>query len=76
MEFKIKAFEDRTIYAKTNIVSLKNIQASEVEPFIRSRLSMYGAVQVNDADNKIIITDIVKDFIFCFSVFFFACVFE
>lgn len=57
MELKIKAFEDRTIYAKTRVVALKNVRASEVEPFIKSRLSMYGAVQVNDADNKIIITD-------------------
>lgn len=57
MELKIKTFEDKTIYAKTRIVPLKNVKASEVEPFIRSRLSVYGAVQVNDAANTMIVTD-------------------
>jgi type II secretory pathway component GspD/PulD (secretin) len=57
MELKIKAFEDRTIYAKTKIVPLENVDASEIEPFISTRLSMYGKVQVNDVANTLIITD-------------------
>jgi type II secretory pathway component GspD/PulD (secretin) len=57
MEIKIKAFEDKAIYAKTKIVQLKNVKASEIEPFIKLRLSTYGAVQVNDISNEIIITD-------------------
>ncbi len=57
VKIEIEAFEDRTIYAKTRIVPLKNLRASEIEPFIRSRLSSYGAVQVNDAANTLIITD-------------------
>ncbi len=58
VKLEIEAFEDRTIYAKTRIVPLKNLRASEIEPFIRSRLSIYGAVQVNDATNTLIITDL------------------
>ncbi len=44
----------------TDTVVLKNIKASEIEPFIRTRLSRYGAVQVNDALNMLIITDLEK----------------
>ncbi len=50
----------------TDTVELKHIQASEVEPFIKARLSRYGTVQVNDALNMLIITDMdnkVKDLI-------------
>ena len=46
-----------SIYAKTEIVSLKNLTASEIEPFIKSRLSKFGAVQINDAANLLIITE-------------------
>jgi type II secretory pathway component GspD/PulD (secretin) len=41
----------------TDTVTLKNILASEIEPFITFRLSKYGTVQVNDALNMLIITD-------------------
>jgi len=58
VKFQIQGvIEDLSIYAKTKIVKLKNLRASEVEPFIRTRLSSYGAVQVNDITNEIIITD-------------------
>ncbi|MCK4353351.1 hypothetical protein KAW65_08105 [candidate division WOR-3 bacterium] len=57
IKLEIEAFEDRTIYAKTRIIPLKTVRASEIEPFIRTRLSMYGAVQINDALNTMIITD-------------------
>ena len=41
----------------SKIVRLQYATASEVEPLIRSRLSRYGAVQVNDKLNMLIITD-------------------
>ena len=41
----------------TRLVTLKFIKASEIEPFIKARLSIYGAVQTNDAMNMLIITD-------------------
>ena len=56
MNLEVKG-EDYSIYAKTKIVELKNLRASEIEPFIRARLSQYGAVQINDALNMLIITD-------------------
>jgi len=43
--------------AVTQVVVLKNLVASEIEPFIQARLSRYGTVQVNDPTNTIIITD-------------------
>ena len=58
VKFQVEGvLEDLSIYAKTKIIKLKNLRASEVEPFIRTRLSSYGAVQVNDITNEIIITD-------------------
>jgi len=56
MNLEVKG-EDYSIYAKTKIVELKNLRASEIEPFVRARLSQYGAVQINDALNMLIITD-------------------
>ncbi|MBN2754593.1 MAG: hypothetical protein JXR81_06975 [Candidatus Goldbacteria bacterium] len=41
----------------TRMVTLQHIKASEIEPFIKARLSIYGAVQTNDAMNMLIITD-------------------
>lgn len=41
----------------SQVVEMKNIKASEIEPFIQARLSRWGAVQVNDALNMVIITD-------------------
>ena len=41
----------------SQVVELKHIKASEIEPFIQARLSRWGAVQVNDALNMVIITD-------------------
>jgi len=44
----------------TDTATLVNIKASEIEPFIRARLSRYGAVQVNDAMNMLLITDMPR----------------
>ena len=44
----------------TDTVILKNISASEIEPFITFRLSKYGTVQVNDTLNMLIITDMAN----------------
>jgi type II secretory pathway component GspD/PulD (secretin) len=57
MQLKIDVSDDNGIDAITQIVTLHKLKASEIEPFIRARLSRYGAVHVNDATNTIIITD-------------------
>ena len=57
MQLKIDVSDDNGTDAITQIVTLKKLKASEIEPFIRARLSRYGAVHVNDATNTIIITD-------------------
>lgn len=44
----------------TGTVVLNHIRASEIEPFVAARLSRYGAVQVNDPMNMLIITDMEK----------------
>lgn len=49
--------DDPAIYSTTKIIQLRNIAASEIEPFINRRLSKFGAVQVNDRENLLIITD-------------------
>ncbi|OYD17632.1 hypothetical protein CH333_00090 [candidate division WOR-3 bacterium JGI_Cruoil_03_44_89] len=57
VKMDIEVTDDRGIYAQTKMVTLKNLTASEIEPFVRARLSIYGTVQVNDALNMLIITD-------------------
>lgn len=49
--------DDPSIYSKTKIIKLQNIKASEIEPFIRKRLSKFGSVQINDENNSLIVTD-------------------
>lgn len=46
------------INAKTKLITLQNVKASEVEPFIRNRLTQYGTVQVNDVLNALVITEL------------------
>ncbi len=41
----------------SEVVELKHVKASELEGFIRTRLSRWGTVQTNDALNMVIITD-------------------
>ncbi len=57
LELKVKVSDVAGINAKSKVITLKNLRASEVEPFIRSRLSRYGTVQVSDELNMLIITD-------------------
>lgn len=57
LQLKIDVADDNGVDAVTQVVILKNLVASEIEPFIQARLSRYGAVQVNDPTNTIIITD-------------------
>ncbi|MRR08765.1 hypothetical protein EG831_01460 [bacterium] len=57
MSIDLSLTDDNGIDAVTEIITLKNIRASEIEPFIRARLSRYGAVQVNDALNMLLVTD-------------------
>jgi len=49
--------DDMSIFAQTKIVQLENLSASEIEPFLRPRLSQFGSVQINDSENLVIITD-------------------
>ena len=57
LHLEIELDDDAGIDTVSRLVTLKNIKASEIEPFIKSRLSRYGIVQVNDNLNMIIITD-------------------
>lgn len=57
LQLKIDVADDNGVDAVTQVVVLKNLVASEIEPFIQARLSRYGTVQVNDPTNTIIITD-------------------
>ncbi len=57
ISLNLSVSDDNGIDAVTEIITLKNIRASEIEPFIRLRLSRYGTVQVNDALNMLVITD-------------------
>ncbi len=57
IKFEVDVSDDAGIDTVSDIIKLKNIKASEIEPFIRARLSRYGTVQVNDSLNMIIVTD-------------------
>ncbi|MEW6686158.1 MAG: hypothetical protein AB1393_08135 [Candidatus Edwardsbacteria bacterium] len=49
--------DDMSIFSQTKVLFLKNLLASEIEPFIKTRLSKFGSVQTNDAENLLIITE-------------------
>lgn len=49
--------DDLSIYSQSKLVYLKNLSVSEVEPYIRSRLSKFGKVQINDQENLLIVSD-------------------
>ncbi len=57
IQLDVDITDDAGVDTVSKVVTLKNIKASEIEPFIRARLSRYGTVQVNDALNMVIITD-------------------
>lgn len=49
--------EDSSVYTETKLVTLENLDASELEPFVRKSLSKYGTVSVNSSANMLVITD-------------------
>jgi len=57
LKLDVEVQDELGIDTVSQVVQLKNIQASEIEPFIQARLSRWGAVQVNDALNMVVITD-------------------
>jgi len=57
LKLEVEVQDELGIDTVSQSIQLKNIRASEIEPFIRSRLSRWGIVQVNDALNMVIITD-------------------
>ncbi len=57
LQLNVEVADDAGIDTISELVTLEHIKASEIEPFIKSRLSRYGTVQVNDALNMLIITD-------------------
>ncbi len=57
LKLDVEVQDELGIDTVSQVVQLKNIQASEIEPFIQARLCRWGAVQVNDALNMVVITD-------------------
>ncbi len=57
LKLDVEVQDELGIDTVSQVVELKHIKASEIQPFIQARLSRWGAVQVNDALNMIIITD-------------------
>jgi hypothetical protein len=49
LKLDVEVQDELGIDTVSQVVQLKNIQASEIEPFIQARLCRWGAVQVNDA---------------------------
>uniref|UniRef100_A0A7C4UC05 Type II/III secretion system secretin-like domain-containing protein n=1 Tax=candidate division WOR-3 bacterium TaxID=2052148 RepID=A0A7C4UC05_UNCW3 len=57
MKMNLEVIGDIGANTKTELVKLENVKASEIEPFVSSRLTKYGSCQVNDPMNMLIITD-------------------
>jgi type II secretory pathway component GspD/PulD (secretin) len=57
LKLDVEVQDELGIDTVSQVVELRNIKASEIQPFIQARLSRWGAVQVNDALNMVIITD-------------------
>ncbi|MDI6734893.1 MAG: secretin N-terminal domain-containing protein [bacterium] len=57
LRLEVDVADDAGIDTISELITLEHIKASEIEPFIKARLSRYGTVQVNDALNMLIITD-------------------
>ncbi len=57
MKMNLQVTGDYGANTKTVLLKLQNVKASEIEPFVRSRLTKFGSVQVNDPMNMLIITD-------------------
>lgn len=57
MKMNLEVIGDIGANTKTELVKLENVKASEIEPFVSSRLTKFGSCQVNDPMNMLIITD-------------------
>ena len=57
LKLDVEVQDELGIDTVSQVVQLKYLRASEMEPFIQTRLSRWGAVQVNDALNMVVITD-------------------
>lgn len=57
LDLKVAVQDELGIDTVSEVVELHHVKASQLEPFIRARLSRWGAVQVDDALNMVIITD-------------------
>lgn len=57
IKLDLQVDQDSSIYTKTVMVKLQNLNASEVEPFVQKSLSSYGAVSTNSQANLLVITD-------------------
>ncbi|MEW6103867.1 MAG: secretin N-terminal domain-containing protein [bacterium] len=57
LQLNVDVADDAGIDTISELITLKHIKASEIEPFIKARLSRYGTVQTNDTLNMLIITD-------------------
>jgi type II secretory pathway component GspD/PulD (secretin) len=57
LKLDVEVQDELGIDTVSQVVELRHIRASEIQPFIQARLSRWGAVQVNDALNMVIITD-------------------
>lgn len=57
IQLNVDVADDAGIDTISELITLEHIKASEIEPFIKTRLSRYGTVQTNDALNMLIITD-------------------
>lgn len=57
LDLKVAVQDELGVDTVSDVIELRNVKASELEPFIRARLSRWGAVQTNDALNMIVLTD-------------------
>ena len=57
LKLDVEVQDELGIDTVSQVVELKYIKASEIQAFVQARLSRWGAVQVNDALNMVIITD-------------------
>lgn len=57
IQLDLQVDEDSSVYTETKLVTLQNLDASELEPFVRKSLSKYGSVSVNSSANMLVITD-------------------
>ena len=57
IKLDLQVDEDSSVFTKTVMVELENLNAEEVKPFVKKGLSKYGSVSVNASANLLVITD-------------------